>query len=196
MNNEKNDRIDKPKIDLNNMDKSSKGDENYTPFYAVEPILRYLKPKSKIWCPFDKKWSAFVVRLKEEGHNVLHTHIDCGTDFFDITKSDLGGVNYIISNPPFSTKDKVFKRLYEIGIPFIMLTTVSTIQSMKRVPMFKENGLEVLIFDGRVGYHNVRSMDKTVEGSMFGSAYFCWNVLPEKLIFEILEKFDKPLNKL
>jgi len=28
-----------------------KNDEYYTPAYAVRPILKYLKPNAKIWCP-------------------------------------------------------------------------------------------------------------------------------------------------
>ena len=31
----------------------SGNDEFYTPLYAVKPIFKYVKPNSKIWCPFD-----------------------------------------------------------------------------------------------------------------------------------------------
>lgn len=41
-------------------DRTSAGDEIYTPFYCVDPLLEFLKDKTKIiWCPFDKEWSAF-----------------------------------------------------------------------------------------------------------------------------------------
>jgi len=33
--------------------------EMYTPFYAVDPIMKYIPKDKKIWCPFDKEWSAF-----------------------------------------------------------------------------------------------------------------------------------------
>ena len=33
--------------------KFNKNDEYYTPAYAVYPIMKKLKPNSKIWCPFD-----------------------------------------------------------------------------------------------------------------------------------------------
>ena len=32
---------------------SNKSDEKYTPHYAVLPIIKYLPPKAKVWCPFD-----------------------------------------------------------------------------------------------------------------------------------------------
>ena len=35
-------------------------DEYYTPNYAIEPILKYLKPNSIVWCPFDTVNSNFV----------------------------------------------------------------------------------------------------------------------------------------
>ena len=51
------------------MDKvaGSGNDEFYTPRYAIEPLLKYLKPKSTIWCPFDTAQSNFVKMLEEAG---------------------------------------------------------------------------------------------------------------------------------
>ena len=31
----------------------SASDEVFTPAYAVKPIIKYIKPGSVIWCPFD-----------------------------------------------------------------------------------------------------------------------------------------------
>ena len=39
-------------------------DEFYTPNYAIEPLLKYIKPNSVIWCPFDTEESNFVKMLK------------------------------------------------------------------------------------------------------------------------------------
>lgn len=41
--------------------------EMYTPFYAVEPILKYISKDKKIWCPFDEEWSAFYQSFKRGG---------------------------------------------------------------------------------------------------------------------------------
>ena len=61
-------------------------DEFYTPRYAVEPIVQYLKKKKfkTIWCPFDTKDSQFVKVLKREKFKVIYTHISKGKDFFKI----------------------------------------------------------------------------------------------------------------
>lgn len=36
-------------------DRSEKGDEVFTPFYAVEPLLKYVPKDKTIWCPFDEE---------------------------------------------------------------------------------------------------------------------------------------------
>src|SRR5690606_1610001 len=99
----------------------SGNDEFYTPKYAITPILKYLRPKSTIWCPFDDERSIFVKTLIENGHNVIYTHIANGEDFFEI---DVPECDYIISNPPYSRKGDVLQRLFEIGKPFAMLVGV------------------------------------------------------------------------
>lgn len=49
------------------MDKvaGSGNDEFYTPIYAIDPIIKYLKEGSTIWCPFDTAESNFVKRLRD-----------------------------------------------------------------------------------------------------------------------------------
>ena len=61
----------------------SGNDEFYTPLYAVKPIFKYVKPNSKIWCPFDSDKSWFVKYGKSLGHTILHSHLDNGEDFFN-----------------------------------------------------------------------------------------------------------------
>ena len=75
------------------MDKlaGSGNDEFYTPYYAIKPILKYIKPNSTVWCPFDTAESNFVKMLKRYavcGVSVVHTHIATGDDFFRITPPD------------------------------------------------------------------------------------------------------------
>lgn len=47
--------------------KSAAGDECYTPFYAIDPILKYLPKDKIIWCGFDEEWSSFYQSLLEGG---------------------------------------------------------------------------------------------------------------------------------
>lgn len=79
----------------------SKADEMYTPFYAVDPIIKYIDKNIKVWCPFDKEWSAYVQLLRSNGNEVICSHIENEQDFFTYEPDDY---DIIISNPPFSKK--------------------------------------------------------------------------------------------
>lgn len=171
--------------------KSSKNDEAYTPYYAVQPLLKYIPKNVVIWCPFDQDYSAFVNLLRNHGCRVICSHIELGYDFFNYEPRYY---DIIISNPPFSIKDKVLERLYQLNKPFAMLLPLNSIQGVKRYEYFK-HGIQLLAFDQRIGFHNIESMDTTIESSPFASAYFCRDLLPRDLILEHLEKFDRPLRR-
>lgn len=59
--------------------------------------------------------------------------------------------------------------------------------------MYIKYGLEVLIFDLRIDYHTRNNFKDYQRGNHFGSAYFCKNVLPDKLVFEKLKKYNREL---
>jgi hypothetical protein len=109
--------------------------ELYTPLYAVDPILKYVPKDKIIWCPFDEEWSAFYKRLKEEGYNVVRSSLKDGQDFFtyEPDKWDI-----IVSNPPFSNKDKVLERLYSFEKPFAILLPLNSLQGKTRFKFFKQ----------------------------------------------------------
>ena len=170
------------------MDKlaGSGNDEFYTPYYAVKPILKYIEPKSTIWCPFDTEESFFVRALIKEGHEVIFTHIINGENFFDI---DVPDCDYIISNPPYSLKAEVLERLFEIGKPFAMLLgVVGLFESQRRFKMFRDNEFEIMYMNLRVDYFKDFNEVKPSKNPPFSSVYICHNMLPEKIVFEKIDK--------
>ena len=171
-------------------DRSSKGDEVYTPFYAVKPILEYIPKDKTVWCPFDKEWSAFVQSFVERGNKVIFSHIENGEDFFFYEPKE--HYDLIVSNPPFSKKDEVLKRLYELDKPFAVLLPTNSIQGKKRFDIFADD-IQILGFDTRVNYHTNGDFKNFKKGNHFSSSYFCRNVLPERLILKKLEIYQKPL---
>lgn len=169
------------------MDKvaSSGNDEFYTPVYAIEPLIKYLKPGSTIWCPFDTEESNFV-KILGGGNEVIHSHISEGKDFF---KEPIPDCDYIISNPPYSLKGEVLKRLFEIGKPFAMLVgVVGLFESQKRFNMFKDNDFEIMYFNKRVAYFKDYREQKPSLNPPFSSVYVCHNILPKQIIFEEIKK--------
>lgn len=170
--------------------RTASGDEVFTPFYAVEPLLKYLPKDKIIWCPFDEEWSAFYQLLKENGYKVVRSSLIEGQDFFEYEPENW---DIIVSNPPFSLKDKVLKRLDELGKPFAILLPINSIQGDKRYKWCFKNGIEILAFNNRIEYHTNFNFDTYTKGNHFGSGYFCRGLLPEKLIIEELVKYERPL---
>mgnify|MGYP004488052425 CR=1 FL=1 len=165
--------------------------ELYTPYYAIDPILKYLPKDKIIWCPFDEEWSAFYNKLKEERFNVVRSSLKEGQDFFEYEPDKW---DILVSNPPFSIKDKILERLYSFNKPFAVLLPLNSLQGKTRYKYFKQ-GIQILSFDTRICYHNKDSMNLVVKGSPFATAYFCRNLLPKDLIVEKLTTYERPLLK-
>lgn len=72
------------------------------------------------------------------------------------------------------------------------LLPMNSLQGKSRYKFFKQ-GIQLLSFDQRIGFHNQEHMDIPIEGSPFATAYFCRDVLPKDLIIEELHKYDKAL---
>lgn len=170
------------------MDKiaNSGNDEFYTPAYAIEPILKYIKPNSTIWCPFDTERSLFVKMLKDCGHTVIYTHLNDGHDFFNM---EVPQCDYIVSNPPYSCKGAVFERLFEINVPFAMLVgVVGLFESQQRFNMFKNNEFEIMYFNKRVSYFKSYDEQKASLNPPFSSVYLCHHMLPRQIMFKEINK--------
>lgn len=164
------------------------GDEFFTPPAAVICLLRYIElfietnnlSEITIWCPFDNKNSEYV-KIFSKKYNVIYSNIKEGKDFFlyEPEKYDI-----IISNPPFSIKDKILKRLHELNKPYAMLMPLPTLQGQKRFEYIKE--CQALIFDKRINFYEDEEKQKIKKGVAFASIYICKNFLPKDLIFQKL----------
>lgn len=154
---------------------NSSSDECYTPNKAVVPLLKYLD-KDKVYYEATSGISKSIVNCMEENG----FRCDESKGDFLIWNSDMDRYarNYdgIITNPPYSIKDKFIERCYEIGKPFALLLPVSALQGIKRGAMFNKYGIELLVLNKRI--------DFTGKGSPhFGVAWFCHDILPSSLIF-------------
>ena len=171
---------------------TDESNENYTPYYSVDPILKYLPKDKIIWCPFDEAWSSFYNLLKENGYNVVRSSLQEGQDFF-IYEPDKWDI--IVSNPPFNIKDKILERLYSFNKPFAVILPMNSLQGKTRYKYFSQ-GIQLLSFDARICYHNKKNMQQYIKGSPFASAYFCRDLLPKDLIIEKLVEYERPLVEL
>ena len=137
-----------------------------------------------MWLPFDDEWSMFYQRLTEEGFKVIRSSLSEGKDFFEYEPDTW---DFIVSNPPFSIKDKVLERLYSFNKPFAVLLPLNSLQGKTRLQIFLTRAFSSSVFDARVSYHDREHMDKPLRESISQRHTFCRDVLPRDLI---VEKFD------
>ena len=94
--------------------------------------------------------------------------------------------DYIVSNPPYSQKSEVLKRLYEIGKPFAMLINFQGIfDSKERFRMFKENRVEMLWLSPRVYY--LTEDGRLPARAPFQSGYLCSGICEHQLEFAYID---------
>ena len=135
--------------------------------------------------------SFFFKHLSGGGWQVERSSLEEGQNFFEFEPTEY---DVIISNPPFTQKDAVLKRLYELGKPFAILLPLNSLQGVSRYKYFKQ-GIQILTFDKRIGFHNPENMKEYKKGSSFATAYFCKDVLPKDQIVEELKEYQKALKE-
>lgn len=94
---------------------SIRGDEYFTLEKDAEIIAQHIIKPMQVWCPFNDKGKNFEKVLSAHGHKVICTD----GDFF--TTDPPEGTEAVISNPPFSRKKEVVKRLDELGLKFALI---------------------------------------------------------------------------
>lgn len=157
-------------------------DNCLTPYYAVDPLLEFLTDKSKIiWCPFDKPDSNFVTMLTDKGFEVTYGHIETGQDFFKY-EAPPDNVQCVVSNPPFSKRNAIFKRLFEFNIPFALVMNLNGLfDSKERFEMFKHQDIELYIPKGRMKF--VAKDKGQLNSPNFQSVYVCSKMLDNPITF-------------
>ena len=147
-------------------------DECYTPCDQVLPLLEYLD-KNKTYYEATSGFSSQIVDgFKKYEYNIMPSG---DKDFFDCSVDDIQ--DGIVTNPPYSIKDKFIKHCYELGKPFALFLPVASMQGGKRGQMFMEYGMSCLVYKYRV--------DFTGGGSPpFGNAWFMhgWETMPPNTI--------------
>lgn len=167
--------------------KQSNTDEWFTTREDVERIVPFLLRGGyrKILCPFDKADSNYVKVLTENGFDVTYGHIADGQDFFD--RTDLADYDAVVSNPPFSKREAILKRLYKSGVPFALILNFNGLfDSKTRWQMFKDNGIEILVPRGRMKFFNEECKGNSPN---FQSVYVCKG-MTDKVIEYIAEQTE------
>jgi len=114
------------------------GDEYFTREQDAETIAQHIIRPMTVWLPFNDRGKAFDIVLRKHGHKVICTD----GDFFETDPPE--GTQAVISNPPFSKKKEVLKRLdilnlkYALLVPFLFLNDGTPMDYATQIMMFRK----------------------------------------------------------
>lgn len=110
-----------------------------TPPEVTEALMRFLLlPADKvIWEPACGENHMVDVMRRKHGYEVIGTDLNMGVDFLTAAIPD--GVDWIITNPPFSIADKFIERCLEHKKPFALLLKSQYWHAKKRLDLFREH---------------------------------------------------------
>lgn len=117
--------------------------------------------------------------MTANGFNVTNSHIDTGTDFFNI--DNLSSYDAVISNPPFSKRQQILERLFEAKVPFAMIMNFNGLFDAKsRWRLFKDNEFELLVPQGRMKFFNENGVGNSPN---FQSVWVCHGMADKQIVF-------------
>lgn len=128
-----------------------------------------------IWEPAEGKGNL-TKALRKMGFKVIGSDILDGRDFL---KWQPKKWDVIVTNPPYSLRYEFIERAYELGKPWAMLMTLTTLEG-KRQRLFRKYGIQLLLFDKRINFETPSGRGS---GAWFPVAWFCWKLLPKDIIF-------------
>jgi len=157
-------------------------DNFQTPKAAVDILIPYLKKDWQIW---ECAWgNGNLYRfLEEAGFKVLGTDINGKNGHRLDFLIDKMSFHYdcIITNPPYSLKDKFLARAYELNTPFAFLLPLTALEGKRRGELYHKFGIELIIPNKRFNFETPSGKGS---GAWFQTAWFCWKLnLPKQLNF-------------
>ena len=155
---------------------NNRSDFFQTPNIALEPIVQFIPKEYTIWEPASA--GGNLIRFfTEKGYTIRGSDLSTGVDFL----TNEVDADCIITNPPFSIKDKWIKRCYDLDKPFMLLLPITGLEGLKRQAMYKKYGIQLICFNRRINYQTPSGQGA---GAYFSSAWFTHGFnLPSQLNF-------------
>lgn len=121
-----------------------------------------------VWDPFVAPGSASQRFIAQRAHSPavelaweLTTHDDVRD----------AGVQYIVTNPPFSNKSEVLRKLLYLGLPFVVILPTATMQRVFMQEFFKDGNWRIMIPNRFLRFH---VGGQRCHSPPFPSAFYFW----------------------
>ena len=143
-------------------------DDLSTPKEAVDILCQFVKPQSFWEIAYGK--GLLAKHLTNRGFQIIGK----STDFFKDNPTCL-----MITNPPFSLKDKFLERCYELKKPFALLLPITALEGIKRQSLYKKYGLQIIFLPKRIDFTGKKA-------PWFAVAWFTHKLnLPKDIMFGV-----------
>lgn len=152
-------------------------DDFQSPPWVASILLPYVPPAWRIWESACGKGNL-VRAFKAAGRECFGTDILTGHDFFTHNPA---AWDVQITNVPYSVKDRWIARSYQLGKPFALLLPLAALGEQKRMRMYREHGIQVVMPDRRI---NFETPSGEGAGAWFFTCFLCWRIpLPSQIVF-------------
>lgn len=134
--------------------KQGSPDDFQTPEVALDYLVPFLNKDWTVWeCACGK--GNLVNGLIKRGFDVIGTDKEPGWDFLIDKPIQF---DCIITNPPYSIKEKFIERCFQLGVPFALLMPLTTLESEKRHRIFRDNHIQLIIPNRRFNFETPSGM--------------------------------------
>ena len=124
--------------------------------------------------------------LRQQGYEVVGSDKLTGHDFLFWQPDQW---DCIVTNPPYSIKEKFLERCYKLGKPFALLMPLTALESQSRQKLYTKYGLQMILFPKRINFEVPKTKGS---GAWFATAWYTFGLrLPRDLNFVNPEYMNK-----
>jgi hypothetical protein len=153
-------------------------DEYYTTTNESEKLIKYLweyrivKKDDIIWLPFDNEISnIYKILLKYGYKNIVLSNLEVGLDFYNYEPENW---DIIITNPPFSGRTHLMKRLMSFNKPFIILQGTQYFNNQYAVNYLSQfsDDFKFLLPRTRMSFMTYNEDEDIISSSKSGASFY------------------------
>lgn len=170
-----------------NSRKSQSYDRCQTPYYALDPLLPFIKKNWVIWESAAGEGKV-ALKLLASGLKVITSDLLDGQNFFDYTPGICWDCQ--ITNPPYSIKYQWLKHSYYLGKPFALLLPIDTIGAASSQRLFEKFGVEIILLNKRVNF-KMPNKGYNGGGAHFATAWYTYGLgIGQQLTFAKITYYE------